>query len=463
MSWIEQLLIDFGNYAWGPWLLVLILGGGGFLILFSRLLPFRYLGHALHLIRGRFDESDSPGQISHFQALCSALAGTIGMGNIAGVAIAIHVGGPGAIFWMWATAVVGIATKFFTCTLAVMYRGKDSLGVLQGGPMYVVMEGLGPRWKPLAILFSLAGLIGCIPAFQTNQLVQTLREVIFLRNEWIDPSQTFQFNLIAGVLLAIVVALVIFGGLHRIAAVSSRLVPTMTILYLLSAAYIVLSNFSVVPHYLALIFSDAFSGDAAAGGVIGTVIATGVRRGAFSNEAGIGTEALAHGAARTSEPVREGLVAMLGPVIDTLVVCTATALVILMSGEWLTESAEAVNGVTLTARAFDAGMPGIGIYVLIICVFFFSSSTIFSYSYYGTKCLGFLVGAEYQHLYNYAIVLFVLAASVLSLDAIVGLVDGAFALMAIPTMTSTLLLSPKVMSAARVYFSELNQRHSVTL
>jgi len=359
--------------------------------------------------------------------------------------------------------VVGIATKFFTCTLAVMYRGKDSLGVLQGGPMYVVMEGLGPRWKPLAILFSLAGLIGCIPAFQTNQLVQTLREVIFLRNEWIDPSQTFQFNLIAGVLLAIVVALVIFGGLHRIAAVSSRLVPTMTILYLLSAAYIVLSNFSVVPHYLALIFSDAFSGDAAAGGVIGTVIATGVRRGAFSNEAGIGTEALAHGAARTSEPVREGLVAMLGPVIDTLVVCTATALVILMSGEWLTESAEAVNGVTLTARAFDAGMPGIGIYVLIICVFFFSSSTIFSYSYYGTKCLGFLVGAEYQHLYNYAIVLFVLAASVLSLDAIVGLVDGAFALMAIPTMTSTLLLSPKVMSAARVYFSELNQRHSVTL
>jgi|TARA_B100000315_G_scaffold252283_1_gene288781 AGCS family alanine or glycine:cation symporter len=463
LSWIEQLLIDFGNYAWGPWLLVLILGGGGFLILFSRLLPFRYLGHALHLIRGRFDESDSPGQISHFQALCSALAGTIGMGNIAGVAIAIHVGGPGAIFWMWATAVVGIATKFFTCTLAVMYRGKDSLGVLQGGPMYVVMEGLGPRWKPLAILFSLAGLIGCIPAFQTNQLVQTLREVIFLRNEWIDPSQTFQFNLIAGVLLAIVVALVIFGGLHRIAAVSSRLVPTMTILYLLSAAYIVLSNFSVVPHYLALIFSDAFSGDAAAGGVIGTVIATGVRRGAFSNEAGIGTEALAHGAARTSEPVREGLVAMLGPVIDTLVVCTATALVILMSGEWLTESAEAVNGVTLTARAFDAGMPGIGIYVLIICVFFFSSSTIFSYSYYGTKCLGFLVGAEYQHLYNYAIVLFVLAASVLSLDAIVGLVDGAFALMAIPTMTSTLLLSPKVMSAARVYFSELNQRHSVTL
>lgn len=462
MSWIEALLVAFGNYAWGPWLLVLILGGGGFLILYSRLLPFRYLGHALQLLRGRFDEPDSPGEISHFQALCSALAGTIGMGNIAGVAIAIHVGGPGAIFWMWATAVVGVATKFFTCTLAVMYRGKDSLGNLQGGPMYVVVQGLGPRWKPLAILFSLAGLIGCIPAFQTNQLVQTLREVIFLPNGWIDSSQAFQFNLIAGVILASVVSLVIFGGLQRIATVSSRLVPAMSALYLAAAIYVLLGNFSLVPHYLALIFSDAFSGEAAAGGVIGTVIATGVRRGAFSNEAGIGTEALAHGAARTSEPVREGLVAMLGPVIDTLVICTATALVILISGEWLAMGSEAVNGVTLTARAFDSTMPGFGIYVLIICVFFFSSSTIFSYSYYGTKCLGFLVGARYQHLYNYAIVLFVLAASVLSLDAIVGLIDGAFALMAIPTMTSTLLLSPKVMSAARRYFAELKRNSSIT-
>ena len=434
------------------------------MILFSRLLPFRYLSHALQLVTGRFNEPDSPGDISHFQALSSALAGTIGMGNIAGVAIAIHTGGPGAIFWMWATALVGIATKFFTCTLAVMYRGEDSLGRLQGGPMYVVMHGLGPKWKPLAILFSLAGLIGCIPAFQTNQLVQTIREVIFLPNAWIDPSQTFQFNLIAGVVLAIVVSSVIFGGLHRIAAVSSRLVPAMTLLYLMSAVYVVLSNFSLVSHYLAMIFSDAFSGEAAAGGVLGTVIATGVRRGAFSNEAGIGTEALAHGAARTSEPVREGLVAMLGPVIDTLVICTATALVILMSGEWLAVGSEpAINGVTLTARAFDSGIPGFGVYVLIICVFFFSSSTIFSYSYYGTKCLGFLVGAEYQHLYNYAIVLFVLAASVLSLDAIVGLVDGAFALMAIPTMTSALLLSPKVMSAARSYFAELNGDHAITL
>jgi len=458
LSWIEDLLIAFGNYAWGPWLLILILGGGGFLILYSRLLPFLYLGHALRIISGRFDTDDSPGDITHFQALCSALAGTIGMGNIAGVAIAIHMGGPGAIFWMWATALVGIATKFFTCSLAVMYRGKDSLGHLQGGPMYVVVEGLGHRWKPLAILFSLAGLIGCIPAFQTNQLVQTLREVVFLPNGWIESSESFQFNLIAGLILAALVSIVIFGGLQRIAAVSSRLVPAMTILYLLSAIYVLVTHISLVPHYLALIFSDAFSGEAAAGGVIGTVIATGVRRGAFSNEAGIGTEALAHGAAKTSEPVREGLVAMLGPVIDTLVVCTATALVILISGEWLVSGSEqSVNGVTLTANAFDSTMPGFGIYMLITCVIFFSSSTIFTYSYYGTKCLGFLVGAEYQHYYNYIFVLFVLAASILSLDAIIGLVDGAFALMAIPTMTSTLLLSPKVMSAARSYFTELNR------
>jgi AGCS family alanine or glycine:cation symporter len=450
---LESALIYFGEVAWGPWLLILILGGGLYFLVSSRFLPFLYLFHGFALLRGKYDSDSSPGDITHFQALSSALAGTIGMGNIAGVAVAIHVGGPGAIFWMWMTAIVGIATKFFTCTLAVMYRGKDSAGQIQGGPMYVITEGLGPRWKPFAMFFSAAGLVGCMPLFQTNQLIQTVREVIFIEQGMLDPENTFEFNVIAGVLLAGIVSLVIFGGLKRIALVSSRLVPTMAAIYLGAVSYILISNYELVPENLALIFVDAFTGMAVAGGAIGTVIATGVRRGAFSNEAGIGTESMAHGAAKTSEPVREGIVAMIGPIIDTLVICTATALVILISGEWQETDA---NGVTMTAAAFSKMIPHVGVYILILCIVCFSVSTIFSYSYYGSKCLGFLAGAHNQYLYNYLVIIMTVFAAVLSIDAMVGLVDGAFALMAIPTTISALLLSKKVMAAARDYFARLD-------
>ncbi|MFN3235914.1 MAG: alanine/glycine:cation symporter family protein [Pseudomonadales bacterium] len=451
---LEASLVFFGEVAWGPWLLILILGGGLFFLWRSKFLPFRYLGHGLAVLSGKYDRADSPGDITHFQALSSALAGTIGMGNIAGVAVAIYVGGPGAVFWMWMTAIVGIATKFFTCTLAVMYRGKDSAGNIQGGPMYVIVEGLGQRWKPLAVFFSTAGLIGCLPLFQTNQLIQTVREVIFIHEGYLNPAQSFEFNLLAGVILAATVSMVIFGGVQRIATVASRLVPGMALLYLLAVAYILISNYQLVPASFALIFVDAFTGMAAAGGAIGTVIATGVRRGAFSNEAGIGTEALAHGAAKTNEPVREGLVAMIGPIIDTLLICTATALVILISGVWQASDA---NGVTMTAAAFDKMIPGVGRYILIICIACFSVTTIFSYTYYGSKCLGFLAGAERQHYYNYLVVIMTVFAAVMSLDAMVGLVDGAFALMAIPTTISALLLSKHVMIAAKEYFHRLDQ------
>lgn len=454
MNEIEQLFIDFGDLAWGPWLVALILGGGLYFVFLSRFLPFRYLGHSIDLLRGKFDAESAPGDITHFQALSSALAGTIGMGNIAGVAVAISVGGPGAVFWMWMTAVVGIATKFFTCTLAVMYRGKDSAGHIQGGPMYVIVEGMGPRWRPLAAFFCVAGVIGCLPLFQTNQLVQTVREVVFIEQGWLAEAQSFQFNLIAGLVLAGVAASVIFGGLHRIARVASGLVPTMAVLYVGTALFILTLNIELVPEYLLLIVTDAFGGMAVAGGALGTVIATGVRRGVFSNEAGIGTEAMAHGAARTSEPVREGLVAMMGPIIDTLVICTATALIILISGVWRTGDS---NGVTLTAEAFQSTIPGAGVYILVTCIVFFSVSTIFSYSYYGTKCLGFLIGAERQHWYNYLIVVMIVVASILSLDAMVGLIDGAFALMAIPTTVSAVLLAPRVMDAARRYFGDLDE------
>ncbi len=448
MQQIEKILIGFGNVTWGPWLLVLLLGGGAFFLCYSRFLPFRFIGHAINILRGKYDDPNDPGDISHFAALSSALAATIGVGNIAGVAVAVTVGGPGAIFWMWLSAVVGMATKFFTCTLAVMYRGTDSRGDTQGGPMYALVEGLGQKWKPLGIFFCVAALIGALPAFQVNQLVQILRDVIFVPNGWVGEAH-FTFDLIAGIVIAGLVALIIFGGILRIGTVASRLVPGMLILYLAAAVWILAVNYTKIPGCLWLIITDAFSGQAVAGGAIGAVIMTGIRRAAYSNEAGIGTAALAHGAAKTTEPVREGLIAMLGPAIDTLIVCTITALIILTSGVWQSEEA---SGITMTVMAFDQAMPGIGPYLLTLCVLCFSTSTMFAYSYYGAKCMGFLIGAERQHIYNYFYVALMVVAAVVSLDAAIGLIDGAFALMAIPTMISTLLLAPKVMQATRTYF-----------
>lgn len=450
MQQIEKILIGFGDVTWGPWLLVLLLGGGAFFLCYSRFLPFRYIRHAINILRGKYDDPSDPGDISHFAALSSALAATIGVGNIAGVAVAVTVGGPGAIFWMWLSAIVGMATKFFTCSLAIMYRGTDSRGDPQGGPMYTIVEGLGQKWKPLGVFFCIAALIGALPAFQVNQLVQIIRDVIFVPNGWVGESH-FTFDLIAGIIIAGSVALIIFGGILRIGTVASKLVPGMLILYMAAAVWILAINYASIPKCLWLIITDAFSGQAVAGGAIGAVIMTGVRRAAYSNEAGIGTAALAHGAAKTTEPVREGLIAMLGPAIDTLIVCTITALIILTTGVW--QSSEA-NGITLTVMAFNKAMPGIGPYLLTLCVVCFSTSTMFAYSYYGAKCMGFLIGAERQHIYNYFYVALMVMAAVVSLDAAIALIDGAFALMAIPTMISTLLLAPRVMQATRTYFDQ---------
>ncbi len=446
MEFVERGIVFFADTVWS-YLLYLLIGGGLFLLLYSRFMPLRHFKHSIEIIRGKYDDPNEPGDITHFQALVSALAATIGMGNISGVAVAIAVGGPGAMFWMWVSALVGIATKFFTCSLAIMYRGKDSAGKTQGGPMYVVQEGLGRNWKPLAVFFAVVAVIGCLPLFQVNQLVQIMRDVIFVPMGVVGEDH-FWFDLTAGVVLVLLVGTVIFGGITRIADVASRVVPAMVILYMFCALWIIVANFTDVPRYLMLIVTDAFSGEAAAGGAVGAVIMTGVRRAAFSNEAGIGTESLVHGATKTREPTREGLVAMLEPVIDTMIVCTCTALVIMMTGVWQTTSD---NGVTLTANAFESAMPGFGSYMLIVCVLFFSTSTIFTYSYYGTKCLGFLIGARWQFLYNYFYVGCIIAASVASLDTAISMIDGAFALMAIPTMLSALLLSPRVMAAIRDY------------
>ncbi len=449
MQAIERFLSAFSGFAWGPHLLVLLIGGGLFFIFYIRFLPYKYFGHAIDILRGKYDDPDEEGQLTHYQALSTAIAATVGMGNISGVAVAITMGGPGALVWMWISALIGICTKFFTCTLAIMYRGKDSQGEIQGGPMYVIVEGLGKKWKPLALFFSVAGLFGALPAFQANQLTATISSVLLEPN---GVEATFNSNLITGIIIAIIVSAVIFGGIKRIGSVAARLVPVMVAVYVVSVLFILIRNIDQILPSFQVIFEDAFSGNAVLGGALGALIIMGVRRAAFSNEAGIGTAPMAHGAAKTNEPVREGLIAMLGPVIDTIIVCTMTALAIIITGVWEGKAgAGNVEGITVTLEAFEQAMPGIGSWVLMACVLIFSFTTLFSFSYYGTKCLGFLAGAEYQHLYNYFYVFSILISAVVSLSAVINLIDGFYGLMAIPTMVSALLLAPKVRAEARAY------------
>lgn len=437
---------------WGDPLVYLLVGGGVFFALYSRLAPYKYFRHSVELLRGKYDDPNDPGDINHFQALSSALAATVGLGNISGVAVAIFIGGPGALFWMWVSAILGVATKFFTCTLAILYRGKDSRGDIQGGPMYVIMEGLGSKWKPLAILFALGGLFGPLPIFQANQLTQILRDVVYEPAGWGVDGGFFMANFFTGVVLAGVVSIVIFGGIKRIGHVAARMVPFMVVLYFFSVLYILFIHVADIPEYFVLVFTDAFTAQAALGGAVAEIIRTGIQRGAFSNEAGIGTESLAHGAAKTKEPVREGIVAMMGPVIDTLVICTMTAMAILVTDVW--RGAED-NGITMTLMAFMEVYGPAGAYILVASVVIFAISSMLTYSYFGTKCLGFLIGAERQHYYNYFYVVTIIFGAIVSIDAVINLIDGMFAIMAIPTMVSALLLSPKVRAATKDYAARL--------
>ena len=448
---IDAWAASFAEIMWGTPLLVLLLGGGIFFTLYCRFIPFRFIRHGFDILTGKYDDPDDPGQVNHFQALSSALASTVGMGNISGVAVAIHTGGPGALFWMWVSAVVGMATKFFTCTLAIMYRGKDENGEMQGGPMYVIKEGLPPSFHFLAYLFSVAGLFGCFSLFQANQLTQLIQEQIFNPLGWFTKNP-FLGQLFVGISMAGIISAVIFGGIRRIGRVASKLVPAMVAIYLLCGITILFGNLSQLDNIFFLILSDAFTGEAVLGGSIGVVIITGIRRAAFSNEAGIGTEAMAHGAAITKEPVREGLVAMIGPLIDTIIVCTITGFAILSTGVWTDPE---LNGITMTSAAFGVGLPAFGQPLLLVIVSIFSLTTIIGYSYYGSKCTAFLFGNSWKQPYRLVYTLSLIPAAIISIDIVINYVDGMFALMAIPTMISTLILAPKVVEAAKEYFSKL--------
>ena len=441
-----QALIDISNFLWGAPLLILLFLGGLFFFVYSKLQPLRYISHSIGILRGKYDNPTEPGQISHYQALSTALAGTVGMGNVSGVALAIVMGGPGTIFWMWISAILGMLTKYFTCTLAVMFRGYDSNGELQGGPMYFIVEGLGKKWKPLAIFFSLVAMIGVSPMFQANQLTQALVDIVFIPN---GLEESFILRLSIGIIITIIVALVIFGGIKRIGKVAGSLVPIMVIIYIISVLSILIMNSTEIIPSFKLIFHDAFTAKSVMGGAVGSLIIMGFRRAAFSNEAGIGTAPMAHGAAKTNEPVREGLVAMLGPFIDTIIVCTMTALAIIITGVWENTTEE---GISLTTSAFEVGIPGIGQYILVSCVSIFALTTLFAFPYYGTKAFSFVFGAKYSNIYKYLYVASISLGAVSSLQVVISIFDSAYALMAFPTMLSAILLSPHVIKETKKYF-----------
>ena len=445
MDALEIFSQQLVNTVWGTPLVALLLGGGCFFIIASRALPYRYMGHAIAILRGRYDTPDANGEISHQQALAAALSNTMGLGNIAGVALAIVAGGPGAVFWMWMSAIVGIATKFFTCSLGVMYRGKDSLGNLQGGPMYVIREALPRPYYPLAVLFSLAGLIGTLPIFQANQLTALIQDTVLAGTapEWAP--------LAIGIVIAIVVGSVIFGGLPRVAKVAVALLPTMVLVYLAMTMWVLANHLPDIPRVLATIFTEALSPTAVGGGFLGVML-IGISRGAFSNEAGVGTEVMAHSAAKTDEPIREGMLATLGPVFDTLVVCTCTALVILLAGNW--QSPGDMSGITLTADAFRSEMGNAGLITLGFVALILSTTTMFAGWYFGAKCFGFLVGAKWQPYFRWFFVAAVVFGATVSIDVVFNLISASYGIMAIPTMVSAIILAPRVLRAAERYFAE---------
>lgn len=433
---VSNLITHISDFVCGYPLFLLLIGGGLYLFFYSGCVSLRCFGQAISALR--HGDSCAEGQISSVQALMSAIASTVGMGNIAGVAIAITVGGPGAIFWMWVSAIVGMSTKFFEGALSIMYRGHDSAGQPQGGTMYTLVNGLGAKWRPLATFFAVVGLIGTLCVMQANQLVESITTV-FTTPAGIPNTPTLRFAM--GLVIAVIVGSVIVGGIKRISAISAKIVPMMVSGYMLLVFVIVCLNIERLPEAFASIFRSAFSMEAGIGGILGTAL-TGARRAAYVNEAGVGTAGMMHGASRNDNPLREGFVAMIGPAIDSGLVCTLTALPILLAGGFA--EAEGIKGLYIALNSFEALLPGWGQYLLMVMVFFFAFSTMFSYSYYGLKCTNFLFGAHRAKYYNYFYLVMIVVAAVVPLGTVVAVMDLSFALMALPTMTSLILLAPRV-------------------
>ncbi len=434
MESFEKFIGEISSFIWGPPLLVLIVGTGLYLTFRLGFLQFRMLPYSLKLAFTKKQDSKSEGDISHFQALMTALAATVGTGNIVGVATAVILGGPGAIFWMWVSALVGMATKYSEAILAVKYRVKDKNGEMSGGPMYYLERGLKQKW--LGVLFA---IFGAIAAFGIGNMVQSNSVSGVLKSTFSVPTY------VTGIVITIFTALVILGGIKSIGRVTALFVPIMALFYLIAGLIVLIMNASLVPEAISLIFTDAFTGEAVAGGALGAVIRWGVARGVFSNEAGLGSAPIAAAAAKTDYPGRQALVSMTQVFIDTIIICSITGITIVM-GDLYTSGAE---GNALTSMTFKHFLGPIGSYIVAIGMLLFAYSTILGWSYYGEKCISYLFNESAIKYYRYAFVIAVFIGSVTTLDIVWGIADVMNGLMAIPNLIGLLGLSGVVVAETK--------------
>lgn len=436
LTGIVDLLSDF---VWGPWMLVLLVGTGLFLTIRLRLMQFSTLPYALQLaFSPARQDRRSAGDISHFQALMTALAATIGTGNIVGVATAVVIGGPGAVFWMWVTALVGMATKYSEAVLAVKYRVHDEKGEMAGGPMYYIERGLG--WKWLAVLFA---LFGTVASFGIGNLVQVNSVAGAMHDTFGVP------NWVTGVVLALLTALVVLGGVKSIGRVTGVLVPFMAVFYILAGLYIMVTHINLLPQALGQIFSGAFSAQAGFGALLGTTIRYGVARGVFSNEAGLGSAPIAAAAAKTDHPCRQALVSMSGTFLDTIIVCSITGISLVMAN--LYSTIDEVQAAALTSRSFEYFLPGFGSLIVTVGLILFAYSTVLGWSYYGEKCFYYLVG--YKGLLPYRLIfsITVFFGAVWQLSLVWNIADVFNGAMAIPNLIALLALSGVVVAETKEF------------
>ncbi len=445
----EQIIDTMRDVIWGPGMLALLLGTGIYLSIGLKGISITKIPYAFkQLFKGR--KGSGEGEISPFNALMTALSSTVGTGNIVGVATAIALGGPGALFWMWCAAVIGLATKYAEAVLAVHYRETDELGKKVGGPMYYIKNGLGAKWKWLGMLFA---FFGALAGFGLANTVQSNAVSQVLESNFNVPS------LVSGIVMSILVGIVLLGGIKRIAEVAGKLVPLMAIIYLLATVSILILNAAEVPAAVFLIVDTAFNGAAATGGFVGATIMlalqSGVARGVFSNESGLGSAPIAHAAAETNSPVRQGSIAMLGTFIDTLIICTMTGLVLVVTGVWDGE----LHGAAMTSAAFSSQLP-FGDIILTLCIILFAFTTMLGWSYYGERCAEFLLGPKVIVPFRVLWVVGIFLGTQMSLELVWKMSDVLNGMMAIPNLIALVFLAPVVFRLSKEYFAEEEQAES---
>jgi AGCS family alanine or glycine:cation symporter len=442
-AWLTPYIDKLNGLVWGPPMLILILGTGFYLMLGLRLIPLRKIGFGFVMLwHGR--KKTGKGDISAFNALMTALSATVGIGNIAGVATAIHLGGPGALFWMWCTALLGMATKYSETVCAIEYRETDERGEHVGGPMYYIKNGLKGNWIVLGVAFA---IFGALAGFGIGNMVQANSVADALYSTYAVPTW------VTGVVSAVLVWLVLIGGIQRLGEVSGKLVPLMCVIYVVGGLFILILHAAAVPQALNLIFTHAFTPVAATGGFVGATmvlaIQYGVARGVFSNEAGLGSAPIAHATATSNSSVEQGLIAMLGTFIDTIIVCSITGLVIVVSGTWTS----GLTGASLSTAAFEQMLPGFGNHLVTISLILFAFTTILGWSFYSEKCVQFLFGIRAITPYRWLWVLAIPIGAMAKLEFVWLVADTLNALMAIPNLIALLLLSPVIFRLTREYFA----------